>query len=166
MKTILSITLLFVCQLCFAQKSDDLIAKEISTLASLKYTYEKNKDFAKYRPSKFAAKKEEAYAAYKKQIKIIKNNPEVLRYIERVIDNPELGKRIASPYYYFNSIHPFNPAYYYLSKLDYFRVIKYSLFDKDQDMLPEDLDGIPGLDRPKDVSPYPELQKDILTDPK
>lgn len=163
----MTIALLLLSQLGYSQ-SNDSIENDLLILARAKYRYEK---FKKIEESNKTAesrnKKKEAYEAYNKQTEKIKNNPETyLKSIEYELNNPTLSEGHRLPYNYFETYLPFNPDYYLVTKRDFYLVVKYSLFDRDMDMLPETLEGIPLLDRASDVSsePKPQTLEDVITD--
>ncbi|MFB5945831.1 hypothetical protein [Albibacterium profundi] len=147
-------------ELILSRQPGDPIARDLRALAASKRTYERFTLRAKSRPSEFSAKKKEAYEAYVNQAKKIKDNPKIyLNYIERQLKNPELIEGPPLPYNYFEAIGLMvNTKYYLITRRDLYLVIKYSLFERGMDLLPEKLDGIPLIDRPKNISPHAELQ--------
>jgi hypothetical protein len=160
MKNYLSILLLLLCHFAYPQRpEEDSVAKDLRRLASLKYQYEKLSRSAKYNPTKYLAEKEEKLNAYAAYTRKIKNNPDVyLRYIENEVKNPDLAKARRLPYNHFIATHDFNPDYYLITLRDFYLVVKYSLFEGNQDLLPEKLDDIPLIDRPGNVNPRRRLQ--------
>lgn len=162
-----TIVLLLLSQLGHSQPKDS-IKNDLLILAAAKYKYEKFKKIEESsKTAESLTKKKEAYEAYVNQTKKIKNNPRVyLKFIEHELNNPALSEGPRLPYNYFETYLPFNPDYYLVTKRDFYLVVKYSLFDRDMDMLPETLKGIPLLDRASDVSSEPKAQtlEDIITD--
>ena len=160
MKNILVLVLLFLCHFTYSQSPDqDPIGKDLHRLISLKYQYEKLSRSAQYNSSKYSEEKEEKLKAYVAHTEKIKNKPDVyLRYIESEVHNPGLAKGPRIPYNHFIATHDFNPDYYLITLRDFYLVVKYTLFERDEDLLPEKLDGIPLTDRKADVSPRRRLQ--------
>lgn len=146
-------------ELILSQQTHDPIGKDLRVLAASKRTYERFTMRAKSRPSEFLDKKNEANEIYFNQAKKIKDNPKVyLNYIKRELKNSELIEGPALPYNYFEDIGNVNLNFYLITRRDLYLAIKYSLFERDMDLLPEKLEGIPLIDRPKDISPHAELQ--------
>lgn len=147
-------------ELILSRQTGDPIARDLRALAASKRIYERFTLRAKSRPSEFLDKKKEAYEIYFNQVKKIKDNPKIyLSYIKRQLKTPELIEDRELSYNYFENIGLMvNVDYYNISIRDLYLVIKYSLFERGMDLLPEKLDGIPLIDRPKNISPHAELQ--------
>ncbi|MFB5945834.1 hypothetical protein [Albibacterium profundi] len=162
------VALLLLYQSGYSQPKDS-IKNDLLILAAAKYKYEKFKKIEESnKTAESLTKKKEAYEAYVNQTRKIKNNPEIyLNYIERELHNPALSAGPRLPYNYFETYLPFNPDYYLVTKRDFYLVVKFSLFDRDMDILPEKLDGIPLIDRPDDISPHakPQTLEDIIREP-
>ncbi|RWU06299.1 hypothetical protein [Pedobacter chitinilyticus] len=143
MKYLLILSLLLSGLFGFGQKpANNPIDMELSLLVNRKMQYEKWLDMAqRSRSTLYTTKKDSVYQLYMGMIKTVKSCPKVyLTHINKAIkagkveyDGPE---RIE--YNYFNpGPLPFDSDLYFLSRLEAYKVIKRSLFEKNESQLPE-----------------------------
>ncbi|TKC10822.1 hypothetical protein FA048_11675 [Pedobacter polaris] len=142
MKKIILTIIYLIClmNLAYAQKiSDNQISLDFQKLANLKV------DFEKYRNN--TIKKDSVLILYKDHINKIKKSPEIyLYYIKNSLKTDEL-KLTKERLQYKYPLTDVNDLSQYLIKwIDFFRVIKYSLFKKNDDLLPIDFRGLPVVD--------------------
>lgn len=166
MKTIITSLLLLVAQFAFSQsRSASWFQKEIGNLVMCKIDYEKYRSFAESDPDRYEEKRDSSYQEYLSQIDKIKRNAEqFLKYIDTAANNPELVKKTL-PYIHINTTLPFDPNAYFISRHDLLSVIKYSLLERDDAMLPERLDDIPIAIKRDRYKPFkPQSIEDITKD--
>lgn len=146
MKYFLILLLLLFCSDSYAQKlNNNPIDDKLWSLVSLKSQYEKWRDMAKESSdTSFSNKRDITYKRYIQMIKTVKNAPEVyLEHINKAIkagrveyDGP---KRILYNYYN-QSLSYLDNDLYFVTRLEAYRVIKRSLFEKNESQLPERTD--------------------------
>lgn len=162
MKTVLFITLLLIGNNAFAQlRITDPISREFVALINRKIDYEKFKSFAEHNSSRYQLSVDTAYGNYVRQAKKIKSNRNTyLAYINDALNKPDsvTGRGF---YGYVDVQLPFDPNLYTISQLELYQVIKYYLFDLDQDIIPERVESIPFVKRDH-FSPFKMQTRDDL----
>lgn len=128
------------------QFTDDQIYLDFQNLAYLKVDYEK------YRNN--TTKKDSIFVLYKKQIDKIKKSPDVyLRYINRSLRDDKIKLTKERLQYNYPLTDANNLNLYIIKYIDFYRVIRYSLFKRNDDFLPVNFQGLPVVDennyRPK-----------------
>ncbi len=146
MKYLLILSLLLSGLFGFAQKpANNPIDDQLWLLVDRKAQYERWREFAK-EPSdvSYAKKRDSVYKLYIGMIKAVKNTPEVyLVHINKAIKAGKVeydgAQRIL--YNYFNqSLSSNDWDLYFLPRLEAYKVIKRSLFEKNESQLPERTD--------------------------
>ncbi len=94
--------------------------------------------------------------AYKQKIKAVKKQRNTyLKHIDSAIVNGNLNnKRQYIPYHYFPKKMSIDPRYTLITQLDMYKIIRYSLFERDDSILP-DLKDVPFYDKKKLQPIYP-----------
>lgn len=150
MKYLLILSLLLSGLFGFAQKpANNPIDIQLSLLISRKAQYEKWRDKAKItsyvnNADKYAYKRDSVYQLYMEMIKKVKSSPKV--YLVHINKAIKAGKvdydgayRII--YNYFNeSLSYLDRDLYFVPRLEAYKVIKRSLFEKNERQLPERTD--------------------------
>lgn len=161
MKTMMTIGLLLVFQLTFSQKrSLDSFSLELGRLITAKHHYERFREYATEKPERYTRSRDSSFNAYIAQINKIKNNSvQYIKYIEREIRKPELANELLF-YNYVEQLLPFDPNEYTISKRDLYKVIKYTLLERDNKILPETLNDIPFFIKRDYQKPFKLQQKE------
>lgn len=152
MKTIFSITVIFITILkcVFAQPPDKTkILIEIQKLTQLKWDYEKYKGHTQKRDS--------VLILYKSQVNMIKNLPDIyLTYINYALKhNKEELTKESAPYKYVSGLlSVYDSKSHFIKVIDLYRIIKYYLFKKDEELLPESFRGLPVVDEKNYIKQY------------
>ncbi|WP_316804103.1 hypothetical protein [Pedobacter nototheniae] len=126
---------------------------EFQKLTDLKWDYERYKNNA--------PKRDTILTLYKSQVNKIKKSPEIyLKYIRRALKNDKARQGKETVYYKYvpGTGEYINKSWHRIKKIDLYRVIRYSLFKKDDEILPEDFRGLPVI-REKDYNGYDEANR-------
>lgn len=145
--TIISLKIL-ICSANAQKPSDSQIYLDLEHLACLKVNCEK------YRNN--ISKKDSILILYEKQIDKIKKLPDVyLRYINRSLrnDKVELTKKRLQYNYPLKDAN--NLDMYFIKYIDFYRVIRYSVFKKNDDYLPVNFRGLSVVDENNYKPKYP-----------
>lgn len=149
MKTILIILFLVIVGRgqVFSQmyKSKNPLEIELYRLVTYKYNYEENVAGVKAKAEGYIVKRDSTLKIYSEQIAKIKSQRDsYLPHIDSVIKENDTKARVGFTYMYFNTSKSWlDPQRYTVSRLDAYKIFRYSLFEKDQDMLPEDPQTLP-----------------------
>jgi len=107
------------------------------------------KDYEKYKSINDTKRADSLLLMYKNQIVKIKKMPEIyLNYIQVSLrqKNDSLAKDFL-PYKYMSGLQSnLDFDSYFIKKIDFYRVIEYSLFKRNDDLLPENFRGLPVVD--------------------
>lgn len=138
-----------------AQKiSENQIAVDIQKIAELKVEYEK------YRNNE--RKGDSIFNLYKWQIDKIKKSPKIyLSYINRALKRNKIQlKDEVFPYKYL-TVTEANVSLrrHLIKKIDFYRVVKYYLYRKDKEILPEDFRGLKVVDE-KNYNGYDKTKRE------
>ena len=130
---------ILMCSANAQQLSNNQIYLDFERLAYLKVDYEK------YRNN--TAKKDSILVLYQKQIDKIKKSPDVyLRYINRSLRNDKLELTKKRLQYNYPLTDANNLNMYFIKYIDFYRVIRYSIFKRNDDFLPVNFQGLPVVD--------------------
>ena len=169
-KIILVILISFISSLGYSQGNDRGPYSKFQCLISLKRDYERLQYLSRNYPlDSITLIANFTYERYKAQVAEIKKNPGIyLKYIREELkykDTSNLNLRVLYKFLNFSdpSVMNYKTPYHYIRKRDFFKVIKYSLFDKDEDLLPEDFFELPVIDI-DDYNGYNELKPNELRD--
>ena len=163
--------LLVVSLTCFYSvvNAQDTIARDLRNLAKLKLwsdLYVGHPTINKFNNDKKNSIRDSIYFEYTSLIFKVKNSPNLyLTYINKVLkENPDSLRKETV---FYNNPTPtilYNYNAYSIKVIDLYRVIKYSLFDRDDAFLPEDFHNLNVVD-PKNYygyyEPEPKLQAAI-----
>ncbi len=130
-------------------QNDKQIIIEIQKLTRLKWDYEK---FEK-RPQK----RDSILVLYKNQINKIKKSPEVyLKYINYALKNQKIQlSKESSPYKYISEgLSVYDTKSHFIKEIDLYRIIKYYLFKRNDELLPESFRGLPVVDEKNYIKQY------------
>jgi len=163
-KLILTFSLFFVLITSTnAQKhNDSQIYMDIWKILLLKINYEKLKK------NKNIDQQDSVLSLYRDNVVNLKKSPNVyLSFIENELrNNKDQLKKEFIPYKYGHNLHfTYDTGGYYIKKIDLYRVIKYSLFEKSDSLLPENFLEIPVVDKHNYVikyKPKPGERKEAL----
>ncbi|WP_147273597.1 hypothetical protein [Pedobacter chinensis] len=126
---------------------------EFQKLIDLKWDYERYKNNIQKRDSVFAL--------YKNQSNKIKKAPEIyLSYIKLALKKDRVMPAKETVYYkYVSGTGEYiNKSWHKIKKVDLYRVVRYSLFKRDDEILPEDFRGLPVIDE-KDYNGYDKTKQ-------
>lgn len=143
--------LIFMVIICFslvdwavAQQS-----KENQTYSDLYKIIALKKDYEKYKSINDTKRADSLLLMYKNQIEKIKKSPDIyLNYIKVSLgqQNDSLAKDFL-PYKYRSGLQSnLDFDSYFIKKIDFYRVIEYSLFKRNDELLPENFRGLPVVD--------------------
>ncbi len=146
MKYLLTLSLLLFSLTGFSQKqANNPLDDQLWLLVDRKAQYERWREFAKESSDvSYAKKRDSVYKLYMGMIKTIKNSPNIyLVHINKAIDagKVEYNGPKGILYNYFNeSLSYLDRDLYFLPRLEAYKVIKRSLFEKNENQLPERTD--------------------------
>lgn len=107
------------------------------------------KDYEKYKSFNDTKRADSLLLMYKNQIEKVKKMPDIyLNYIKVSLSqkNDSLAKDFL-PYKYMSGLQSnLDFDSYFIKKIDFYRVIEYSLFRRNDDLLPENFRGLPVVD--------------------
>lgn len=136
------------------ENKEHQIYLELEKLAKLKY------DSEKYERND--VKRDTTLALYKTHLNKIKKSPEVyLKYINDALKSNKAQiseEKISYKYMPTTGGGYFNPRWYRIKRSDFYRVIRFSLFKRNDDVLPKDFRGLPVIDE-KNYNGYDKAKR-------
>jgi hypothetical protein len=162
---ILSIIFSVVSSLVYSQDNEHKLYSKFQDIVYLKIAYEKYQYLSRSYPAdSITLKVNSLHEQYKAHVDEVKKSPEIyLKYIKEQLRNKDtvsLNLRVLYKFLNFNdpSVMNYRTPYHYIKKNDLLKIVKYSFFDRNDDLLPEDFRGLPIIDI-GDYNGYNEIKK-------
>lgn len=143
MKYQILLFLILFTKVSFAQRTEDL-KLQIGLLATYKRNFEKY-DFYSLTSttSKYVEKRDSVERLYDNQIKKIKSSPNTyLTFLNTMIVSKDPALDSLMFYGFIDTRMPFNKNDFAVSRRNFYRIVKFSLFDKKMNRLPKTLKEI------------------------
>lgn len=156
--------------LSYSQDSNRKLYSKFQDLVLLKRDYEKYLYYSINYPSdSITLKKNSIFELYNTQTEEIKKSPDIyLKYIKSELKKKDTSNlKLTVLYKFLNLNDPLvinnRTPYHYIKRNDFLKVIKYSLFDRNDDFLPTEFRGLPVINI-DDYNGYNKLRPNEFKD--